>query len=58
MAWPGEHCAFAVETFLKTSESVIEILRAFRVHFILSLKDTHLDGKSVVLYVKNSSVTS
>lgn len=58
MAWPSEQCAFAVEIFLKTSESVIEILRAFCVHFILSLNDTLLDGKSVVLCVKNSSVTS
>ena len=39
MNWTGEHCAFTVETFIKTNESVTATQRAFCLHFDLGRHD-------------------
>ena len=45
MVWTGAYCKFAVETFLKTGESIIATKRAFRAHFILCRSDAVSDRK-------------
>ena len=35
MNWTGEHCAFIVQTFIKTNEFVTATQRAFHLHFNL-----------------------
>ena len=49
MVWTGAYSTFAVETFFKTSESIIVIQKTFRAHFILRRKDAVPDRKSILL---------
>lgn len=46
-----------MKRFFKTDESVIMTQRAFHAHFMLCQNDAALDGKWIMLWVKNFRVT-
>ena len=54
MAWTSAYCAFAVEIFFETGESVITTQRAFCACFMLCQNDADPDRKLILLWVKNS----
>ena len=57
MVWNGAYCAFAVETFFKTGESVITTLRVFHAHFRLCQNDAVMDRKSILVCNENFRTT-
>ena len=57
MNWTGEHCAFTVETFIKTNETVTATQRAFRVHFKLGRHDPVPARNTILVWVNNFRAT-
>ena len=57
MNWTGEHRAFAIETFIKSNESVITTIRAFRTHFAIGRHGQVPDRKTVLSWVSNFRAT-
>ena len=53
MVWSNEQRAFAVETYLSQSHSIVAVQRAFRTRYQIPLRDRVPDRKSILLWVEN-----